>query len=174
MKRWNMNIVALICVTLMLVPALTGCDALLNSSLLQNFTQNTEVSQDVIDVLPQAGDMEKQEIDLSVWVEKIPQGITQVEKYGDAGYVVRVTTKGYNPGMVILVGIQEDGTVIGTKCVESQETFGAEKTYGANFENRTLSDIENIDTIAGSTFTTKAYKQAVIDAVNAVNTIEGR
>ncbi len=87
------------------------------------------------------------------------------EKNG--GTVVKLTTTGFNPNMTIMVGVNSDGTVSGAVCLGSEETLGYEKTFGDSVTGATISTIDAVDTVAGATKTTAAYKNAVRDALNA-------
>lgn len=102
----------------------------------------------------------------------LPEKVTEVYKEtGGVGYVVKLTTSGYGSGMVIMCGVDMNGTVTGTTCIASNETLGYEKTFGENFTNKNNAEIDSVDTVAGATKTTEAYKDAVIDAVNTANVL---
>ena len=68
--------------------------------------------------------------------------------------------------MVIMCGVNAEGIVTGALCLSSNETLGKEKEYGANFTQKDAAGVEGVDTIAGATKTTEAYKNAVKDALN--------
>lgn len=105
----------------------------------------------------------------------LPETVTEVYKeISGAGYVVKLTTSGYGTNMVIMCGVDSKGIVTGTVCLSSNETLGAEKTYGQNFLNKNNAEIDLVDTISGATKTTAAYKDAVIDAVNTANILASK
>ena len=86
------------------------------------------------DVLPGAKGFKT--VDLTSYSD-IPSTIKEVKSEKDSkGYVVKVEVNGYNPGMIIIVGISSDGIVTGATCLESNETNGVEKTYGDNLSAR--------------------------------------
>ncbi len=89
------------------------------------------------------------------------------------GYAIEVETKGYGSGMVIIVGVSPDGIIYGATCSQSNETNGVEKSYGDNFKNLDMEGVGGVDLIAGSTMTTNAYRNAVVDAINAATIIGG-
>ena len=93
------------------------------------------------------------------------------EKSG-LGYVIKLETKGYAPGMVLIVGVSADGVVTGATCIASNETWGFEATLGEQFvgkDSNTVADVE-----AGATSLTKnAYRAAVKDAINAATILGG-
>ncbi len=97
----------------------------------------------------------------------LPEKVTEVYKETNgAGYVVKLITSGYGTNMVVMCGVDASGVVTGAVCLSSNETLGAEKTFGQNFVNKNNAEIDSVDTVAGATKTTEAYKDAVIDAVN--------
>ncbi|MBO7196192.1 MAG: FMN-binding protein [Clostridia bacterium] len=89
------------------------------------------------------------------------------------GYAIKLETKGYGTGMILIVGVSADGVVTGATCVTSNETNGDEKTYGGNFSGKDMAGVEAVELIAGSTMTTKAYRSAVVDAINAATILGG-
>ncbi len=95
------------------------------------------------------------------------------EGYSDdlGGYVFKLSTTGFNPGLVILVGIDENGVVRGAKCLASGETLGAEKTYGESTVGADLGTIDTVATVSGVTKTTLAYRNAVKAALEAAKII---
>lgn len=103
-------------------------------------------------------------VDLSTYT--LPATVNEVYKEANGGYVVKLTTTGYSSGMVVMVGVDGTGTVTGATCLGSSETLGYEKTYGDTTVGATVATIDSLDTIAGATRTTEAYKNAVKDALN--------
>ena len=69
--------------------------------------------------------------------------------------------------MILMCGVHASGTVTGAVCLSSNETLGYEKTYGEGFKDKDAAGVDAIDTVAGATKTTGAYKSAVKDALNA-------
>ena len=114
-------------------------------------------------------------LDLTTY-EGLPETVAEaysVTEDGGTGYVVKLVTTGYASDFVILCGISPNGTVLGAKCLSSKETNGAEKTYGEALTDKTMDDIDAVDTVAGSTKTTTAYKNAVKDALGAALVLGG-
>lgn len=97
--------------------------------------------------------------------------ITAVYKEKNGGYVFRITVTGYKSGMTVLCGIGSDGKVDGAVCLSSSETLEKEKTFGDVFTDRSLSDVMEVDTVAGATKTTGAYREAVKLALEAFEKI---
>lgn len=103
----------------------------------------------------------------------LPETVTEVYSEDNGGYVFKLTTTGYSSGFVIMCGVDANGTVTGTTCIASGETLGEEKTYGEKLNGATLDTVDSVDTVAGATRTTGAYKNAVKDALNAFVIIGG-
>lgn len=89
--------------------------------------------------------------------------------------VVLSTTSAYSSGdMGITVGISADGKVIGvtlTSYFESKD-FGKE-TYPKNYLGADIDTFENVDTFAGVTYSSKAFRKAIGDALSAVELLKG-
>ncbi len=120
-------------------------------------------------VLPNGEDFKS--VDLSS--HKLPATVTEAYSEKNGGYVIKLETTGYDVGFVILCGIDKDGKVAGATTISSKETLGYEKSYGDNLKDKTISDIDSVETIAGATKTTAAYKAAVKDALNAFTILNG-
>ena len=105
--------------------------------------------------------------------EGLPETVREIYPEENGGYVVKLETTGYGTGMVIMCGINADLTVAGTKCISSNETLGYEKTYGDNLVGKDIETVGEVDTIAGATKTTGAYRSAVKDAIGAAIIVGG-
>ncbi len=110
-------------------------------------------------------------IDLSAY--ELPATVTEAYSEAGGGCVVKLTTAGYGTGLVIMCGINADGEITGATCLASTETFGAEKTYGDTAVGMKADTIDGLDTVAGVTKTTTAYKNALKDALNAAVILGG-
>ena len=76
------------------------------------------------------------------------------------GYVFRVISTGYKSGMVIMVGIDSEGKITGTKCLETQDTFGKEPQIDNTYNGQSLADFAP-NMITGATMTSNGYRDAV-------------
>lgn len=96
-----------------------------------------------------------------------PESVTAAYK-ADNGFVFRMEVTGYKPGLIIMCGINNDGTVAGADFIASNETLYAEVGLGAKFVGYSKDTI-NTDIIAGPTakLTTGAYYSAIEAALNA-------
>lgn len=117
----------------------------------------------LIEVMPEGKGFE--EIDISAL--GLPEAITNAYKETSGmGYVFRVTSTGYKPGMVIMVGISAEGKITGTKCLETQDTFGKEPQIDNTYNGQSIADFAP-NMIAGATMTSTGYKDAVNNALQS-------
>ncbi len=131
--------------------------------------ENATANKALLEVMPDG----KEFVAVDITQYELPQTVTQVHKVDNGGYVVQITTAGYSTGLVIMCGVDKEGVVTGATCLASNETLGAEKTYGQNVLGKTIEDIDSVDTVASITRTTEAYKNAVKDALNTAVILGG-
>ena len=103
----------------------------------------------------------------------LPATVSEVYSEASGGYVFQLTTTGYSSGLVILCGVNADGTISGATCLSSSETLGYEKTFGENFIGKNMEGVDVVDTVSGATRTTGAYCDAMKDALNAAIILGG-
>ena len=154
-----------ICAVMAILLALTN--SITAPIIKQN--QDAAANEALLEVMPNGEGFEK--MDISTY--ELPATVTEVYKEAKGGYVVTLTTTGYGSGFVIMCGVSADGTVTGTVCLASTETLGHEKTFGANFVGKDAAGVDATDTISGATKTTRAYKNAVKDALNTAIILGG-
>ncbi len=137
---------------------------------------NAAANEAYLVVMPDAKGFE--DVDLSTYA--LPTTIKEVKKETSGqGYVIKIETKGYADGLIIVAGISADGKVINSTVVSNNETPSKIGTllndgeYNANFNGKGLDEVSGVDTVAGVTYTTKGYKNALIDAINAVTILGG-
>ena len=136
---------------------------------VEETTQEDAANEALLQVMPDGKDFEK--IDISSYT--LPATVTEAYKEASGGYVFTLTTTGFNPEFVIMCGVNADGTVSGAVCLASNERLGKEKNYGDNFNGKNSEEVSLVDTISGATKTTRAYKNAVADALNAAIILDG-
>ena len=127
----------------------------------------------LLEVLPDGGSFSTADISALT----LPATVSEVYSAENGGTVVRISTTGYASGMVLMIGINPDGTVAGTKLIASQETpsigGAAAETFSASVVGADITSVDGLDTISGATKTTAAYKNAVRDALNTVIILGG-
>lgn len=169
MKKYIKSIVSLT-VICAVVAVLLGITNAITAPIIKK--QGDKAVQDALkEVLPNGEGFESVMNELAAIDFTVP--ITEAYKEKNGGYVFKIETTGYASGLHIICGINKDGVVEGTKCVASSETNGAEKTYGDRLKGKTIEDIETVDTVAGSTKTTRAYKEAVKVALDCFSFLNG-
>ena len=155
-----------ICAAVSVMMALTNA---LTAPIIEK-QQSDAANAALLEIMPNGSGFEEI-ADLSGYT--LPATVTKAWSEASGGHVVQLTTTGYGSGFVILVGVNADGTVSGTKCLASTETLGYEKTFGDNFTGKNAEGVLAVDTIAGATKTTAAYKNAVTDAINTAIILGG-
>lgn len=124
----------------------------------------------LLEVMPEGTGFES--VDLSGYT--LPATVTEAYKETSGkGYVVKLVTTGYGPGLTIMCGVSADGVITGAVCLSSNETLSKEKEYGQNFTGKDAAAVDATDTIGGATMTTGAYKGAVKDAINTATILGG-
>lgn len=155
----NLAVFVCICSVITLLLALTN---FVTAPIIKQ-NQNAAANQALLEVMPEGKSFEVADISTL----ELPATVSEVNRETSGlGYVVKLVTAGYGSDMVIMCGVNADGIVTGAVCLSSNETLGKEKTYGENFADKDAAGVDGVDTIAGATKTTEAYKNAVKDALN--------
>ena len=155
-----------ICAVMAILLALTNS---ITAPIIQK-NRDAAANKALLVVMPNGEGFEKLE-DLSAYT--LPSTVTEVYKEKNGGYVVTLTTTGYGSDMVIMCGVNSNGTVSGAVCLSSNETLGHEKNFGEKFTGKDAAGVDAVDTIAGATKTTAAYKNAIKDAINTAIILGG-
>ncbi len=167
MKNSLKSIVALTVICAVLAVILAVTNGITAPIIAEN--EKNAANASLIEVLPDGGSFE--ELDITQY--ELPATVTNAYRAENGGYVVQLTTSGYAANMVIMCGIDAEGTVVGTKCLSSGETLGVEATYGENLKAQTIETIDGVATVASATLTTTGYKNAVKDALNTAIILGG-
>lgn len=187
-------IVAFVCV-IALVMSLTSCDLEGFQYIFEDIIENVggeimdnvgdEILDGVINNIPGLGEDQQyeeleavmpgrgfEEVDISHF--DLPKGIVFVyREITGMGYVFRVQADGYNPGMEIIVGIDNEGVIIGSKCLSSYESFGVEADLDYIYNGQTIGTFSPY-IISGATYTSRGYSDAISYAFEAFYIITGR
>jgi hypothetical protein len=133
--------------------------------------QNAAANEALLVVLPDGKDFEEITLD-----ETYPASITKGYR-ADGGFVFQATVTGKSTGLIVLVGINAEGKIVGTKVIADQET----DTYDVNVfpvVEGTAGAYAGMDLegfapylVSGATLTSSAYGEAVkagmIEKINA-------
>ena len=165
-QQWK-SVVALFLICALVAVMLAATNALTAPEIERK--EYEKLQNSLKTVLPTGENFE--ELDLTGLT--LPKTVAAVYRSSDGGYAVKLETAGYSSGMVILCGISAEGTVVGSTCLSSGETLGYEKTYGDRLVGHNSTDIDGVDAISNATKTTAGYRNAVKDALLAVETLKG-
>lgn len=120
-------------------------------------------------VLPGATGFE--DVDISK-LSSIPTVKEAKREKSGLGYAIKLETKGYATGLVLIVGVDANGVVTGATCIASNETWGLETSLGEKFVGKDVNSV--VDVEAGVTsYTVNGYRAAVRDAINAATILGG-
>lgn len=167
MKKHIQSIVALTAICLVISVLLAVTNYITAPIIAKN--QAAAANAALAEVMP--GGTGFTELDLAEY--ELPASVTNAYSEANGGYVLQMNVTGYAADMIVMCGVDANGTVTGAKCLSSGETLGQEKTYGENFGGKTAADLDAIDTVGGATKTTAAYKSAIKDALNAAIILGG-
>ena len=110
----------------------------------------------------------------------INKAFQAVDASGNAlGYVVQLTTKdGYSGGIVMVVGITNEGVVNGYSVTAHSETSGLgtkafDPAYADQFKGIPADSVSGVATISGATLTSTAVKNGINAAVAYANSLGG-
>lgn len=162
-----------------LMPSIVlGCICLVAALLLSvvnKFTapliakhQSEAASGAFAEILPGATGQQELVIDGSY-----PSVVTAGYKF-DNGYVFQMEVTGYQPGLIILCGIDLDGKITGVKHIQTKETYGVESELNGAYVGDTLDSIEKVLTASPTApLTSGAYYEAVKAALQAYAIAKG-
>ncbi len=130
---------------------------------------NAAADEAYLAVMPGANGFE--DVDLSAY--QLPATVKEVKRETSGmGHAIKLETKGYATGMIIIVGVDTNGVITGATCVTSNETWGLEKTLGDKMVGKDINTV--VDVEAGATsLTVNGYRAAVKDALNAATILGG-
>ena len=123
-------------------------------------------------------------IDFSA-IEDISKYVESMELTSSGNYVVVVGARGYDAQqsysptkalVKIRLCIDKHGNVISIMTLSQNESAGvgdvcANPDYYNRFNGVNADTVDGVDTVSGATITTKAYRNAVKNAINAVNLV---
>ena len=171
MKKSMQNIFVLVCICAAVSVILAVTNAITAPAIEAN--EKAKATKALLEVMPDGGTFEP--IDISE--RKLPSTVKEAYLAENGGYVFKLTTTGYAPGMIIMCGVRADGTVSGSKLIASSETPSIGGVAASSLANLTVgknvSDIDTVDTVSNATKTSTAYRSAVKDALNAALILGG-
>ena len=173
MMKHLKSVLTLFCICAIVAVALAVCYEITAPIILAQ--QQAAASGALLEVMPNGGSFEK--MDIASY--ELPATVKEVNKASNGGYVFQVEFAGFNPGNVAMIGVSADGKITGTKVITNQESSG----YGADhlpaldgkghYNGSDIATIDGVDTVAGCTVSTKAYRSAIKDALSAAVILGG-
>ena len=152
-----------ICVIVALL--LAGINMITAPKIAENELEKT---QEVLrEVLPEADVFEQLTVD-----ETFPTAVKEAYK-SDAGFVFKTEVKGWARGMQIMVGIDLDGKIVGSKYIDGGETYGHENALNGAYNGKDSTTAELI-IASGATSgskTSKGYYDAIKAALLAYDVV---
>ena len=114
--------------------------------------------------------------------EKLPDGAAEsvtgiYTDEGGAGYAVTLSTSSAYSGspMTFTLGVDSEGKVVGVKITNYSETKDFGSDYPDGYIGADAGSAGDVDLAAGVTYSSTAFREAVCDALEAVDMIrEGR
>jgi electron transport complex protein RnfG len=129
--------------------------------------QNAAANEALLEVLPSGKNFKEVELTAD-YPAIVTKGYT-----ADGGCVFQMEVTGKSTGLIIMVGVDSDGKVTGTKVISNQETPSyAEKVFptlegtSGSYTDMTLEGFEP-QLVSGATLTSRAYSEAVKAALQA-------
>jgi len=143
-------------------------------------TRAAQAKAAVAKVLPEGGEIAEA---VKVDADGVIEYSVQSKDSTVLAYAVKTATGGFGGQLVLMVGVQPDGTVYNTTVLEHSETPGLgakcteedshfrEQWKGFKGELAVTKDKGDIDAITASTITSRAYTKAVKQAVDFVKSL---
>ena len=165
MKKQIMPTVVLgsICLIVALMLSLINS---ITAPIIEN-AQNAAANEALLVVLPDGKNFEEITLDATY-----PAVITKGYK-ADGGFVFQANVTGKSSGLIVLIGIDSEGKIVGTKVIADQETdtydinvFPAVEGTDGAYKGM---DLDNFapHLVTGATLTSKAYGEAVKAALQS-------
>ena len=170
MKNSIKSTLVLMCVCVVITLALAVTNSITAPIIEKN--QQAAANEALLVVMPDGKSFEK--LDISTYA--LPATVVEAYKAEAGGYVIKIETNGYASKLIIMCGVGADGKVTGATLVSGNETHGvsgAEEKFAGTVAGKDASNIDGVDTVSGATGTTKAYRAAVKDALNAAIILGG-
>ena len=135
--------------------------------------QDQAANESLLVVLPDGKNFEEITLD-----DKYPEAVTKGYR-ADGGFVFQTSVTGKSSGLVIMIGVDSEGKIVGTQVIADQETDDYDAkvfplvsgTEGA-YKDMTLTSFEPM-LVSGATLTSKAYGEAVKASLQAFTIANG-
>ncbi len=163
---------AIVLTSICLVVALLLSGINMITSPIISAKQNAAANAALLEVLPNGTRFD--EVNLSDY-PSLPSAVTSAWRAPE-GCVFKTVTKGYAPGLTLMIGIDNDGKIVNTKVIASNETYGLEGKLDGAYNDSTI-DSASLIIAAGasqSSNTSKGYYDGVLAALQAFAMLGGQ
>lgn len=124
---------------------------------------------ELLEVLPEGAAFEE----LNIAELGLPEAILKAHKETSGkGFVFEVKSAGYGPDMIVRVGVDAEGKITGSKCIQTNDTFKKEPELDNKYNGQTLETFAPV-LIGGATMTSNGYRDAVSNALQAFVLLSG-
>lgn len=126
------------------------------------------IRESLITVLPDAGDFEELEL-----TAEVPETVTAIyEDTAGTGYAITLSTRSQysEDNMLITVGISVDRVIKNIKITNYTESKELPASYPASYIGKD-SKLENVDLYSGVTYSSRAFKEAILDAFAGLDAV---
>jgi len=168
-KDFLFPIIALTAICLLISAALAVTNSFTEPVIDKAAAERAEAAR--AEVIPEADGFEP------VRVDNLPASVTEVYRATNgAGCVFMITAAGYGGEIKLICGIGPDGRILETKVLSHSETKGlgskiTEPEFAGQFPGKG-SDLSGVDAISGATISSRAYIDAVKDALKAYELVK--
>lgn len=126
-----------------------------------------KIQKTLSSVMPQGKDF------VEIPCEGLPEAVTAAYTESGGGYVFQMEVKGFKKGLIVMCGIDSDGTITGADYVVSSETLSAEVGLGAKYVGQTK-DTFTPEIVSSATKTTEGYASAIKAALEAYEILNAK
>lgn len=158
--------VLVLSVICLVVAGLLGAVNLVTSKVIKD-AEMKAVNESLADIMPGA------DLGDAYIPDGAPDTVVAVyEDRGGLGYAVLLeTSKGYTgKPIAITVGVTPDGRILGAKITKTEETKGVSdvNAFAEGLAGLSADEIASVDLVGGVTYSSRAVKDAVLDALGAL------
>ena len=133
--------------------------------------ENLKANAALLEVLPIASSFEQLDV---ASIEGMPAAVIAAWKAPE-GYVFKTSTSGWAAGMILMVGVDSEGKIAGSKCLSANETYGLQNKLDGEYNGTDFGSLELILAAGASaqSMTSKGYYDGVMAALQAFATVSG-
>ncbi|HZK57937.1 MAG TPA: RnfABCDGE type electron transport complex subunit G [Clostridia bacterium] len=169
--------------TLLIVTAVSAGALSVTNDITKDIIQEKAIEANLAymrEILPDADDFEVVEDPAVADIDEIEEAYRAIKGGDTSGYVIKTKTQGYGGDVIILTGINVDGTIAGMRVSSQSETPNlgdriTEEEFGSQFEGlsaeKELKLNEDVDQISGATTSSKAAIGGINASIELFNSV---